>query len=267
MLAPCINARGRLDNNQISFELLTSQNHNQVERIASFLKNENEKRQALTRKAIKDIQEKVSPEDNIIIAQNDIGKGIVGVVAGDIKEKLDKPAIVFGEPDSEGICKGSARTMKPLHIKETLDKVSDLLVGYGGHKYAAGLSIHKDNIDKFKKRMNELTEGMEYQTVRYDMELDTEDISKSLVYDLEIFNPTGRANPSPKFLIGGEVNRARSTRSGEHLMFDMNNISGIAFGLADQRDRLRNNEEVIGSIDINEYKGKKNLQIKVKQIM
>lgn len=266
-LAPCINARGRIDNNQISFELLSSKDRGRVEEIATILKKENEKRKVMTKEAIADIQEKVDEDDNIIIAQNDIGKGIVGVVAGDIKEDFDKPSVVFGEPNKDGICKGSARSCKPLHIKEALDKVPDLLEGYGGHKFAAGLSIHIDNIDRFKKEMLEITEGIEYETTKYDMELDVSDISKSLVYDLEVFNPTGRSNPSPKFLVSGKARRIRPTKSGEHLMFTINGIDAIAFSMVDQYEKLKYNGEVIGSVDINEYRGNKTLQIKVSEIL
>lgn len=266
VLAPMINAQGRLDNNQVSFELLITEDPQKSSEIAKQLYKMNEKRKKLTEEYLKIAEKQVEEDKNIIIIQGNFEKGVVGLIAGDIKEKVKKPVIAFGKEDGKGICKGSCRSVKPLHIKESLDEVEGLLENYGGHKYAAGLSIKKGNLSIFKDKLYKMTDGMEYKVTKYDLELDTSEISYNLVEDLKAFNPTGRSNPSPKFLIKDNVDNIKVLK-GKHLKFKIGGVEAIAFEKVDEIGKLKNNEKIIGSLDINKFNNQENLQIKVKEIL
>lgn len=268
ILAPMINAQGRLYDNQKSFELLTTENEKKAKKIAEELNEVNKERQEISDKCLKKAKEQINEEDNIIVIKDDIPPGIVGLVAGDIKEELEKPAIVFGQPDKEGVCKGSGRSISPLHLKEDIiDQVRGLIEGGGGHSKAAGLSIKENNLNKFKKKVKRITKGIDYDLIKYDMKLDIDKININLVKELEIFQPTGMGNPSPKFLIDEHVTNASTTKSGKHLLFNMGGIDGIAFNMSNQMKELYDYGKIIASLDINKYQGNSSVQLKVKRIL
>lgn len=267
-IAPRINAKGRLDTNKLSYELLVEDDYNKALKKAEILDKFNEKRKIMSERALKDISEKVSKDDSIIIAQNDIGKGIVGLVAGDLKEKFEKPSIVFGKPDSKGVCKGSGRGFYPLHMKEALDEAGHLLETWGGHAMAGGLSIKQENIEEFKKFMLDYTKDIKYKTIKYDLKISIMDINKRFVKEInDIFAPVGAGNPSPKLFFDNRILKPDTTRTGEHLIFKIGNINGIGFGLGEEMWDIEEDDRIVGSVDFNEYRGRRNLQIKAKKII
>jgi len=263
-IAPLINAQGRLSENQKGFEYLSGQLD--VSSTARELRNINERRKEISKRALKSALKKTNEHDNIIIVQEDIPAGVVGLVAGDIKEKLNLPVIVIGEPDEDGNCKGSGRSVRPLNIYESLKTADTYLENFGGHKFACGLSIRQDNIDDFKEYMLDYTKDISYKKVQADMEIETDDINLSLINDLKVFNPTGRGNPTPKFEITGEIGSKELVGSrGEHLSASIDGIDAIGFGMSDKFHQL--NCGIIGTLGINEWNGYKNLQVYIKRVL
>lgn len=266
-IAPLVNAQGRLgDNNQLSFELLTTDLPQEAERMAKELYNVNKERKQISDKALQIAKKQINEEHNIYVIQTDTVEGIVGLIAGDIKEAYHKPTIVLSYPDSEGICKGSCRSIPPLHIRNTLKRVDDLLIKFGGHAMASGLSIHKDNIPEFIYRLNEICRDIKYKNIKYDMELDTKNINKKLVKELQLFQPCGNHNPNPKFLIEDKVENVRVISGGKHLLFTIGGVDAIAFSMGNKKNNLFKSKKVIGTLSINEYRGKNNVQIRVRKI-
>jgi len=229
----------------------------------------NERRKTLTKRAFKEINKSINKEDSFIVGQVGVGAGIVGLIAGDLKEEHGKPTIVFSEPNENGICKGSGRSVKPLHLKNLLDDLSHLTEGHGGHELACGLSIHKDNIKEFKFEVLKRTADIKYRQLKYDLKIDTKDITPRLIRELDIFQPCGAGNPTPKFLIKGNVTNINLTTTGEHVIYELNGVDGIAFSSSHKIDRLMDNGKVVGTLGFNSYsRGNKNpIQIITKKII
>ena len=260
-LSPCINAHQRLKfNNNKSLELLTTNDVKIARKIAQELNELNEKRKKITKIALGVVKGKINPDDNIIIIQGDFPSGVVGLIAGDITQEYNKPSIVFGTPVN-GSCKGSARSVRPLSIRDAL-MASDLLESKGGHKMAAGCAIKKENISAFKKQMLNYTKDIEYETIKYDMELDTKEINMKLVKELELFQPTGMGNANPKFLFQGKMTDEKVLKE-KHLKFKLDGIDCIAFNCVENGW----NDTFIGSLGINEWAGKKTIQIMVRRFL
>lgn len=263
-LSPCINAHQRLkfDNNK-SFEMLTTNDVDKARSIAQELYELNEKRKEITKQGLEMVKSKVNPEDNIVIIQGDFPSGIVGLIASDIMQEYSKPSIVFGTPVN-GYCKGSARSINPLHIRDALKYTDNLLENFGGHSKAAGCSIQLSKIDEFRNKLLDYTKDITYEDIKYDMELDTKHVTMDLAKELEIFQPCGIGNPSPKFLFQGELTDTRAVgKDKSHLQFKIDGISGIAFGAV--KDGW--SDTFIGTIGINEWRGKSNVQIMARRFL
>ncbi|MFW6230323.1 MAG: single-stranded-DNA-specific exonuclease RecJ [Halanaerobium sp.] len=262
-LAPCINAQGRLGENQISLKLLTTKNENEACALAKKLTIVNEKRKQIENHALEQAKKQIGEDDNFIIIKSDIPKGIVGNVASDIKDEYKKPVIVFGGTDD--LYKGSGRGVSPVHLYELISRCDDLLETYGGHEKAIGCSIKEKNIPKLRKELNELTEGIEYKKYWYDKRILTSEINKSLIQDLEIFEPCGVGNPKPRFKISGTPYQIRTSKNGKHLMFKIDEIKCIAFNKGNMKDDL--GQDFVSCLEINKYRGRERIQFNVKNIL
>jgi single-stranded-DNA-specific exonuclease len=261
-ISPCINARGRLYDNQKSFELFTTNDKDKANRLAKKLYNANEERKQMQKEGFESIVDTVNHDENFIIGKGNFGKGVVGLIAQDLKEKYDKPSLVFGGKGK--LLKGSGRGMKPLHILNEMKKHEDLFENLGGHKMAFGCSIKEKNYDQLKEKILESTKNIEYKIINYDMKLDTDKINISLIEQLEVFQPCGMGNPSPKFLIEGTTTNITTVgKTNDHYKFNLNGIDCIAFDMADES--LSN--KFIGSLDINEWNMQINPQIIIRKIL
>jgi single-stranded-DNA-specific exonuclease len=271
-VAPLINAQGRLADNQKAFDYLTGQlskitdkTNPKYEDIAEEFREINERRKEISDRCLKNAKKKVKPSDNIVVVQEEIPAGVVGLVAGDIKEELNKPVIVIGQPNGEGLCKGSCRSVYPLSIVEALDNASEYLETFGGHDMASGLSIKESNIEGFKSCLLEYVDGIEYSSTKYDMELSTSKIDTRLINDLDVFKPTGRSNPSPKFLFEGNVSKKLIGKDYNHIKGKINDVEFIGFGMGSKIGSL--NSSMIGSLSINKWRGRSKPQIYLKEIL
>lgn len=264
-IAPLINAQGRLADNQKAFDYLTNTTDRELKDIALEFRDINERRKEISNRCLKSAKKKVDEEDNIVVVQEKIPAGVVGLVAGDIKEELNKPVVVVGEPNKNGICKGSCRSVAPLSMVEALNSASEYLENYGGHDMAAGLGIKSENIKDFKDHLLDYTKDIEYKTVKYDMKLDTKDITMELIKDLEIFRPTGRGNPSPKFLMEGSISKKLIGKEYNHIKGTINNIEFIGFGMGSKIGSV--DSSIVGSLSINTWLGRSKPQIYLKSIV
>lgn len=205
ILGPCINATGRLDSADRALELLLSDNKQQAMTIAAELKDLNESRKVITEKAVERAEEIIENEnmmadDVMVIYVPDIHESVAGIVAGRLKEKYTRPCLVI--TDSEGVLKGSARSIEAYHIYNEMSKVSSLFLKYGGHSQAAGFSLEKSNLEALRKGLNdnsELTEEDFNETIRIDMEMPLSYCSPTIMKQIEILEPTGMGNESVRF--------------------------------------------------------------------
>ncbi|MDJ0752957.1 MAG: single-stranded-DNA-specific exonuclease RecJ [Ardenticatenaceae bacterium] len=213
----------------------------------------------------------------LIAAHEDFLPGVIGLVAGRLKENYYRPAIVLeiGEEESHGSC----RSIPEFHMTNALDQVADLLVRYGGHAQAAGLTIRNDNISTFTERMGkiagEMLEGADLRpTISVDCEIDLSMVDWALHGVLTQLEPTGCANVAPVFISRSiELIHHRAVgRDHSHLQVELvvdpwRTIKGIGFGLGSWAGRLKSHLDIVYTVSVNEWKGNRRLQLQVLDLL
>lgn len=295
VLGPCINASGRLDTAKRALELLRAGTQKEADILAGDLKALNDSRKDMTEEAVKQAEEQVetttiSKDKVLIVYLPDCHESLAGIVAGRIRENYYKPVFVLTDAE-EGV-KGSGRSIDGYHMYEELNKCKELLTKFGGHRLAAGLSLPKENVGKFRKMLNKnctLTEEEMKEKVTIDMEMPFGCVTEGLVKELELLEPFGKGNTKPVFaardvtLLGARI-LGKNRNVLKLQVQDVNGcrIEAMLFHYAD--DFLGKLEEQYGKTeveallkgrgrqirismtyypDINEYMGKKTPQIVV----
>lgn len=295
VLGPCINASGRLDTAKRALELLRAGTQKEADIFAGDLKALNDSRKDMTEEAVKQAEEQVetttiSKDKVLVVYLPDCHESLAGIVAGRIRENYYKPVFVLTDAE-EGV-KGSGRSIDGYHMYEELNKCKELLTKFGGHRLAAGLSLPKENVGKFREMLNKnctLTEEEMKEKVTIDMEMPFGCVTEGLVKELELLEPFGKGNTKPVFaardvtLLGARI-LGKNRNVLKLQVQDVNGcrIEAMLFHHAD--DFLGKLEEQYGKTeveallkgrgrqirismtyypDINEYMGKKTPQIVV----
>lgn len=295
VLGPCINASGRLDTAKRALELLRAGTQKEADILAGDLKALNDSRKDMTEEAVKQAEEQVetttiSKDKVLVVYLPDCHESLAGIVAGRIRENYYKPVFVLTDAE-EGV-KGSGRSIDGYHMYEELNKCKELLTKFGGHRLAAGLSLPKENVGKFREMLNKnctLTEEEMKEKVTIDMEMPFGCVTEGLVKELELLEPFGKGNTKPVFaardvtLLGARI-LGKNRNVLKLQLQDVNGcrIEAMLFHHAD--DFLGKLEEQYGKTeveallkgrgrqirismtyypDINEYMGKKTPQIVV----
>ncbi len=279
-LGPRINAAGRLDHAYAAAKLLAASNLYQAREMAEHLNNLNRERQAVTRELHAHAElliDDIAESHILIAADSRFLPGVVGLVAGRLKESYYRPAVVFevGEEESHGSC----RSIPEFHMTDALDQVADLLERYGGHAQAAGLTIRNENIDEFSTRMRQLTAEQLATvdlrpTLSIDAEIPFEDIDWALHGILARLEPTGCANVAPVFMTRElEVVHHRVVgKDMSHLQIEVGipgrdrSIKGIGFGLGGWAGKLPPLIDLVYTLGVNEWRGRRTLQLMVQDI-
>ena len=204
-LGPCINASGRLDTAMRSLALLQSEDEEEAAKLAGDLKSLNDSRKALTEKgtekAYKLIESSNLKNDRVMVVfLPECHESLAGIIAGRIREKYHKPTFVLTR--GEKSLKGSGRSTENYSMYEELVKCDSLLVQYGGHPMAAGLSIEEENVEKFRQTLNDnctLTEEDMIPKIVIDVPMPISYINEELVEQLSILEPFGKGNTKPLF--------------------------------------------------------------------
>lgn len=205
VLGPCLNASGRLDTAKRALELLNAETKKDAEILAGDLKALNDSRKDMTAQAVEEAielveQTEIGKDRVLVIYLPKCHESLAGIVAGRIREKYYKP--VFLLTDAEDGVKGSGRSIESYHMYEEMNRCKELFLKFGGHKLAAGLSLTRENVEVFRKRMNEncrLTEDDLCEKVSIDMQLPFAYVNEALVNELECLEPFGKGNPKPVF--------------------------------------------------------------------
>ena len=207
-IGPCINAAGRLDDAALGLKMLTTTDEREVVKLVNELITLNEKRKELTAQAtnnaIAQIEEmKALEKPVLVIYLKDCHESVAGIVAGRIREKYYRPAYVL--TDGEKGLKGSGRSIPGYHMQQALQNCQEILTEFGGHALAAGFSLPKENLDKFRDALNEqcnLTDEELVEKISFDMELELLEATKNLVEQLHYMEPFGESNDSAIFARG-----------------------------------------------------------------
>jgi single-stranded-DNA-specific exonuclease len=209
VIGPCINATGRLERADIAVRLFTTEDTYEAEELAVHTTAINSERKRITEEGVNRVIEQIEAsslkDDMILVVYDDeIHESIAGIIAGRLKERYNRPAIVLTR--SEKGVKGSARSIECYNIFEGLHSCGELLENYGGHSMAAGLSLQKENIDALRDRLNSqclLNEDALVPELTADGVLDVSDINIYAANELEYLRPFGASNPKPMFAFSG----------------------------------------------------------------
>ncbi len=207
ILGPCLNASGRLDTAKRALELLRAKDLKDADRLAGDLKALNDSRKDLTEEAVAQAKEQVENgglknEKVLVIYLPSCHESLAGIVAGRIRESFYKPVFVLTDAE-EGI-KGSGRSIDAYHMYEELSKCKELFTKFGGHRLAAGLSLEKENLEEFRRRINEncsLSEEELTEKVSIDMELPFSCVTERFIQELSLIEPFGKGNTKPVFAV------------------------------------------------------------------
>ena len=278
VIGPCLNAGGRLENALVALNMFMSESSDAANEYAMHLKELNDERKDLTamnvKVAVELAEREYADDDILVIYLENCHESIAGIIAGRVREALGKPTIIltdaFGE---DGMIKGSGRSIESYNMFEALYEVKDIFEKFGGHHMAAGMSLKKDRLDEFRKRLNdnsELTKEDFIQKIWIDVPLPFSYISHDFVRELEKLEPYGNKNEKPKFARKGIKILSKSILGKNKnvvkmvLEDDGTRLDGIYFcdGEAFFEELKGNNEiDIIYYPDINEYGGRESLQV------
>ena len=286
LIGPRINAAGRLEKASDSVRLLIASNREHAEKLASSINDLNSKRRefdnAITEEALQMIHddEKMRNAKSTVIFNENWHKGVIGIVASRLTDSYYRPTIVLTR--SGNLITGSARSIRNFDIYDAIDDCSDLLEHFGGHKYAAGLSLKPENLPEFAERFEKyVSEHLEDEELvpelNVDIRLNFSDITPKFVRILKQFAPFGPGNLSPVFLTDNVVDTGYSRAVGnrKHLKLTVmqnndaeNTFAGIAFQKGDMYERIHEKEpfSMCYYVEENFWLGKTNLQLNVKDI-
>lgn len=292
VIGPCINASGRLDSAKIAVELFVTNDIKRAMELAEQLNNFNEERKSITVDCLDRITNNIEnsdlKEDKIIVVYDkETHESVAGIIAGRIKERYCRPAIVLTNAE-EGV-KGSGRSVEAYNMFKGLLRVKDIMIKFGGHTMAAGMSLEEHNIEIFRQRLNNecaLTFEEMSPVLRVETILDIEDISVESAGELNILAPFGKANEKPLFgiknviaenirFVGSEGNIVlfNIERNGKRVKaVDFDNYDLCIKWLNDNGYDEGNyrfariNIDTVFTLDVNEYNGYTNPQIIIKDI-
>jgi single-stranded-DNA-specific exonuclease len=275
-LAPRLNAAGRLEDAALGVELLLCTDHERAARIASRLDASNAERQAIEQEILRDALEMVGGDTglmrrkSIVLASPDWHPGVIGIVASRIVDIYHRPTILIALQDGNG--KGSGRSIPQFHLHAALHACSEHLLKFGGHKYAAGISIEEATLAAFVERFDEVARGMLGDAdltpdLNIEGELVPDEITVGLAEAVERLSPFGMGNPEPVFMVKGATVVSRRVVGENHLKLRLtaggNLFEAIGFNMAHHEfpsDRI----DAAFSLDINEWNGRRSLQLRLR---
>ncbi len=298
VIGPCLNATGRLETAERGVRLLLASDSEQAESLAAELKDLNDKRKSMTQdgveQAMRIVEEELREDKVLVVYLPGCHESLAGIVAGRIREAACRPAIVL--TDSNGMLKGSARSIEAYNIYEELVKCRDLLLKFGGHPLAAGMSLAKENLEAFRSRLNQncrLTKEDLIPKVSIDIVMPLGYVTEELIGELTLLEPFGKGNPKPLFAERNlRFRRAYEIgRTTRYLKFRVENAYGrimdaLYFGDADAFDQAVTEHFGAGELaklyqgrenavrmsvtyypSVNEYNGTRRLQIVIQNYM
>ncbi|MBR6917535.1 MAG: single-stranded-DNA-specific exonuclease RecJ [Clostridia bacterium] len=289
-IAPRINAAGRIKDASIAVELFLSDSREKAAEYANCLCEINRERQTEENKIIDSANVKIETEHDfkndpvIVLSDKSWHHGVIGIVASRITEKYKCPSILVsfeGEENNgsdDDVGKGSGRSVKGLNLVDALTSCSDLLVKYGGHELAAGLTVTRGNLPEFKRRINEYARERigsddSEPTVTADIELVPSDVDIASVKELYAFEPFGVSNPVPTFMMRRlTVVSASNVGGGKHarLMLSKDNFAFQAMYFrhsVSDIDIFEGDEvDVLFNLDVNNFQGRESVQLIIKDI-
>lgn len=280
IIAPRINAMGRLEHAIDSLRLLCTKNRQQAKELASLLGKTNSRRQKIVKEVVVHAREATKEclsERVIFIAHESYHEGVIGLAASRLVEEFCRPVIVLSQ--GEKFSKASARSMPGFNIIEAIKSAEDLLVSVGGHPMAAGFTIETNKMEKFFEKLKRktsrlLTDDLLVKRLEVDLELDFDPLNSKLANVISAFEPTGIGNPAPTFATKNVsvIDTRIVGKNGGHLKLKLKKdekiFDAIAFGFAEPFGNLTlgDSVDIVYNLEINSWQGRKTLQLKIKDM-
>lgn len=279
-LAPRMNAAGRMGKPDLALELLLEKDPQKAMNMALELSETNKNRQNVEKEIIDEIinmveSQKLYEKDVIVVYNEGWHHGVIGIVASKITEMYYKPTILISVED--GVGKGSGRSIEGFDLHEAVSECADMLIKFGGHEMAIGLSIDEDKIEEFTKKLNEIAENKNVRelqpTLPVEAEITSKEISIDTIKELEALKPYGEGNPMPLFVYrNAKVDGVRLLSNEKHLKLtlkeDSNIFDAIAFNMDNKKYSIKQGDkvDVLHSLEINTFNGIQKVQLNVKDI-
>jgi single-stranded-DNA-specific exonuclease len=280
VIAPRLNAAGRLASAMDSLRLLCTVDALRAKVLAKKLASTNSDRQVLTtdlvlhakQSALSDEREKI-----VVVAHDTYNQGVIGLIASKLTEMYYRPSIVISI-GKDGISKGSARSVKGVHIVNMLKSASDHLLQFGGHEMAAGFSINTDQIPVFTKFMQKyandtITDDQLIKVINADMELSFSLINHDLYKAIQQFAPFGQSNAEPTFVAKNVIVKDIRIlgKEGKHIKLLLEQdgafLEALGFGFAEKFDgAIGDNIDILYSISLNTWNGKSKVELRIRDL-
>lgn len=282
-IGPCINAEGRLDTANEAFDLLVETDYDAAIKRAEQMRDLNVERQNLTKEgmdaAFKIIDAEMQDDKVLVVYLPEVHESIAGIIAGKVREKYGKPAFVLTKGDGDFL-KGSGRSIEAYSMYNKMVEVKDLMIGFGGHPLAAGLSLKEENLEEFRKQLNSrsgLTDADFVPKVMIDVILPIDFLTQNFIKQLDILEPFGKGNEKPVFAQSNvRANRAEIIGQNKNVLkitFNSRNCkSGVCFHDIEAKEQLLNQNgklydfKMLYYPTLNEWNGVTSIQANVQDI-
>ena len=279
IIGPCLNAGGRLQTAKLALRLLLAEDEDEADRLAQTLTELNAERKDMTLRGTKEacriVDEQYSRDKVLVVFLPDCHESLAGIIAGRLRETYCKPSIVLTR--GEECVKGSGRSIESYHMFLALTEVKELLLKFGGHPMAAGLSLEERNVEEFRRRLNEqaqLTEEDFIPKVWIDVPMPIQYVSEPLIHQLDLLEPFGQGNEKPLFAEKGLMIRSFRVMGKQSNVVRLSLVSGDGTAM----DGLifcdgeafaaelgsRRQIDITYYPSVNEYNGNRNLQVVIK---
>ncbi|MBC5623065.1 single-stranded-DNA-specific exonuclease RecJ [Butyricimonas hominis] len=286
-IGPKINAAGRVESGNKSVELLIADDEKKAAEVAGSINNFNDQRKKLDHDITEEALEYINQshydqtQKATVLYNPNWHKGVIGIVASRLTEYYYRPTVILTE--SNGLATGSARSVEGFDLYYAISQCSEYLENYGGHKYAAGLTLKLENIEPFKAKFQKIvsetiTEEMLTPQINIDVQIKLNDITAELYTMIQKFAPFGPNNTIPVFMTDNVTNFIGSKqvgRNNEHLKLVVvddtrlcNDRSGIAFGMGEDFSRISKGEyfDICYTLQENEFMGRSDIQMMIRDI-
>ena len=279
-IAPRINACGRMGYEEEALKLFLTENLVEASRITEKLNQYNRDRQEIEKniyeEAIKMIEKEPEEKSAIVLGSDNWHHGVIGIVSSKITEMYFKPSVLICFEGEEG--KGSGRSIPGFDLHEALVKHSEYLEKYGGHEMAVGLSLQRENFDKFKKAFENYVAEKDISDIvpiiDIDKQIELKDVDYQVVKQLDLLEPFGEANRRPVFVYKNlKIDSIRALSDGKHLKLTLKdgnaivNAIGFNLGHLSKEYMIGDKIDVAGTLELNSFNGRETVQINVKDIM
>ncbi len=274
-IGPLLNSAGRIDSAEKGLKLLLADDKSKAAGLAAELNQINQHRKEISQKIYLELEKEMKPEQwkAVVSYDSDWHQGVIGIAAGRITENYQVPAVLMTSNQQSELITGSARSIEGININNLIAECSDLLEKHGGHAAAAGFSLKKDRLEKFKLRLQRLIDQKLEEIdseleLEADLNLELAEVTEDFYQGLRLFAPFGEANPEPLFYLESDILSSREISAGRHKRLVLGTETDKITALWWWAGELENNyrQQFACRLTENIYRGSRSLQLEIKAL-